>query len=233
MPEQPWFPKRWPPVRPDVIQLYSLPTPNGQKVSICLEEMGLAYDAHRIDIMADDQFDPDYLKLSPNGKIPTILDPNGPDGNPIKLCESIVILTYLADKTGMLLPKDYAARMDHMQWLVFQAAHIGPFFGQFGHFFKFARDKTTDDYGAIRYTNETKRLLKVLDDRLAGREYIMDDFSIVDLSMVPWVNCLDGFYEGGEVLGFNSFKNVVAWRDRVTARPAYQKGKDVCSAPQD
>ena len=224
-----WFPGRWPPARPDVLQLYSLATPNGQKVSVCLEEMGLEYEAHLINILQGDQHDPDYVKLSPNGKIPSILDPNGPVGTPIILCESIVILTYLADKTGMLLPRDYAARMDHLQWLVFQAAHIGPMFGQFGHFYKFARDKTSDEYAVKRYTDETRRLLKVMDDRLAGREYIMTDYSIVDIAMVPWVDCLDGFYEAGAVLEFNTFKHVVAWRQRVTERPAYVQGRRVCS----
>ena len=224
-----WFPERWPPLRPDVLQLYSLATPNGQKVSVCLEEMGLDYEAHLINILQGDQQGPDYVKLSPNGKIPSILDPNGPGGTPIILCESIVILTYLADKNGMLLPRDYAARMDHLQWLVFQAAHIGPMFGQFGHFYKFARDKTSDEYAVKRYTDETRRLLKVMDDRLAGREYIMTDYSIVDIAMVPWVDCLDGFYEAGAVLEFNTFKNVVAWRKRVTERPAYVEGRRVCS----
>lgn len=229
MSDKPWFPKRWPPQRPDVIQLYSLATPNGQKVGVCLEEMGLEYEAHLINILEGDQHDEDYVKLSPNGKIPSLIDPNGPDGDPIILCESIVILMYLADKTGMLFPQDYAARMDHMQWLVFQAAHVGPMLGQFGHFFKFAADKTSDNYGVERYTEETKRVLKVLDDRLQGREYIMDEYSIVDIAMVPWVDCLDGFYEGGEVLAFNSYENVVAWRKRVTERPAYVRGREVCS----
>lgn len=224
-----WFPKRWPPERPDVLQFYSLATPNGQKVGVCLEELGLDYEPHLINILEGDQHDPDYLKLSPNGKIPTILDPDGPDGTPIMLCESIAILIYLADKTGRLLPGDHAERMDHLQWLVFQAAHIGPMFGQFGHFYKFARDKTKDDYAVQRYTDETRRLLQVLDDRLADRDYIMADYSIVDIATVPWVDCLDGFYEGGEVLEFNSFKNVVAWRKRVTERPAYVKGRQVCN----
>lgn len=229
MSKQSWFPKRWPPTRADEIQLYSLATPNGQKVSICLEEMGLAYDAHLINIMEGDQNDEDYLKLSPNGKIPTILDPNGPEGGPIILCESIIILIYLADKAAMLLPQDYRSRMDHLQWLSFQAAHIGPMFGQFGHFHMFAKDKTTDDYAVKRYTEETKRLLKVLDDRLKDSEYIMDDYSIVDIAMVPWVDCLDSFYQAGEILELDTFKHVLAWRKRVTERPAYVKGKDVCA----
>ena len=228
MTEQLWFPKRWPPERPDVIQLYSMPTPNGQKVSVCLEEMELDYEPHVIRIMDGDQHDEDYLKLSPNGKIPAILDPNGPEGKPITICESIVILIYLADKTGMLLPRGYHARMDHMQWLTFQAAHIGPMFGQFGHFYKFARDKTSDRYSVERYTEETKRLLKVLDDRLKDRDYIMDEYSIVDLSMVPWVDCLVAFYDAREILAFDTYNNIVGWHQRVTERPAYVKGRDVC-----
>lgn len=226
---QPWFPKRWPPVMTDELQLYSMATPNGQKVSICLEEMNLAYDHHLINISNNDQHDEDYLKLSPNGKIPAILDPEGPEGEPFILCESVAILIYLADKTGLLLPQNYRARMDHLQWLFFQSAHIGPMFGQFGHFYFFAKDKTSDDYAMIRYSNEVKRLLQVLDKRLEGRHYMMDDYSIVDIAIAPWVDCLDGFYQAGEHLNMKQFKNVMAWRERVTSRPAYEIGKDVCS----
>lgn len=229
MAELAWFPKRWPPTMADEIQLYSMATPNGQKISVALEEMGLSYDAHLINILNGDQHDEDYLKLSPNGKIPSILDPNGPEGEPMMLSESVAILIYLADKTDMLLPQNYRARMDHLQWLIFQTAHIGPMLGQFGHFYVFAKEKTTDDYGKNRYTDETKRLLKVLDDRLENREYMMDDYSIVDISIMPWVECLDGFYKAGEHLQMDTFENVQAWRKRVTSRPAYIKGKDVCT----
>ncbi|MES2604729.1 MAG: glutathione S-transferase N-terminal domain-containing protein [Pseudomonadota bacterium] len=223
----PWFPARWPAQDPDLIQLYTMPTPNGQKVSICLEEMGLPYEAHSINIMKNDQLDPDYLKLSPNGKIPTLLDPHGPEGEPLILMESIVILQYLAEKTGQFFPRTYRARLEAQQWLTFQAAHIGPMFGQFGHFFLFAKDKTTDNYAKDRYTAEAKRLFKVLETRLQGREYILDDYSIVDMATVPWVEGVINFYKGGPVMEIDSLPNVQAWRQRVTSRPGYQRGKDV------
>ncbi len=223
----PWFPKRWPPTMPDAIQYYGMNTPNGQKVSVCLEELGLSYDAHVINIMKNDQHDPDYLRLSPNGKMPTLLDPDGPEGEPIMLMESIVILQYLAEKTGRLYPSTYRARLEAQQWLVFQAAHTGPMFGQFGHFHVFAKGKT-DDYGDKRYSAETKRLLGVLNERLKDRDYLMGDYSIVDIAHVPWVECLAGFYKAYEYLDMQSFEHVEKWRARITARPAYIKGKDVC-----
>lgn len=213
---------------PDALQLYSMATPNGQKIGIALEEMGLNYEPHLINIINDDQKDPDFLNISPNGKIPAIIDPNGPEGKTVAMAESAAILIYLADKTGQLLPQNYLSRMDHIQWLMFQMAHIGPMFGQFGHFFKFMKDKLKDDYPEKRYTGETKRLLGVLDERLEGRKFIMDDYSIVDISMVPWVNCCADFYGAWEYLEMGSFKNVEAWRKRVSERPAYVKGKDVC-----
>jgi len=222
-----WFPARWPAQDADVIQLYTMATPNGQKVSVCLEEMGLPYEAHTINIMKNDQFDPDYLKLSPNGKIPTLLDPHGPEDQPILLMESVVILQYLADKTGRFFPQNYRARMEGLQWLTFQAAHIGPMFGQFGHFHLFAKDKTTDSYARERYTTEAKRLFKVLDTRLAGRDYILDDYSIVDMAIMPWVEGVVNFYKAADVMELDTLKNVQGWRARVTSRPAYQRGKDV------
>ena len=213
---------------PDAIQLYSMNTPNGQKIGVCLEEMGLSYDAHLIHIGKHDQHDPEYLKLNPNGKIPTLLDPHGPEGEPIVLMESIVILEYLADKTGMLFPRTYRGRMDARQWLVFQTAHIGPMFGQFGHFFHYAKDRTSDPYPKERYTREAKRLLGVLNKRLEDRAYMMDEFSIVDIAIVPWVECLDVTYHASEHLDMPSYENVQDWRKRVTSRPAYVIGKDVC-----
>lgn len=213
---------------PEALQLYSMATPNGQKIGICLEELGLSYDAHLVHIGKDDQHDPEYLKLNPNGKIPTLLDPVGPEGEPIVLMESIVILQYLADKTGRLFPQTYRARMEALQWLTFQAAHIGPMFGQFGHFFLYAKEKTTDTYAKERYTNEARRLLGVLDERLKDREYLCDDYSIVDIATAPWVDCLDVFYKGSDVLGMPSFEHVQAWRQRVTTRPGYIRGKEVC-----
>lgn len=223
-----WFPSRWPPSMTDALQLYSLATPNGQKVSVCLEEMGLSYDAHLINILQGDQNDPDFVRISPNAKIPALLDPNGPEGEPIMLMESIVILQYLADLSGQFYPKTYRARLEAQQWLVFQAAHTGPMFGQFGHFHVFAKGKT-DDYGDKRYTSETRRLLAVLDARLKDREFLMGNYSIVDMAHVPWVECLAGFYKAHEHLGMAEFEQVERWRARVTARPAYQRGAKVCS----
>ena len=222
-----WFPKRWPATMPDAIQYYGMPTPNGQKVSICLEELGLTYEPHVIDITKNDQQDPDYLKLSPNGKIPTILDPDGPEGQPLILMESIVILQYLAEKAGRLVPTTYRAKLEAQQWLVFQTAHIGPMIGQFGHFFKFAKGKTSDSYAEQRYTMEAKRLLGVLNERLKDREYLIDDYSIVDIAHVPWLETAENFYKAGEVLEMASFEHVQRWREKVRSRPAYIRGKDV------
>jgi len=228
MPEISQFPSRWPPRMADEIQLYSLATPNGQKIGIALEEMGLSYDAHLINILEGDQHDSEFRAISPAGKIPAIIDPRGPEGKTVALCESGAILIYLADKTGRLLPQNYLSRMEHLQWLMFQIGHIGPFFGQFGHFYKFARDKMNDDYALDRYTSESKKLLEVLDKRLQGREYIVNDYSIVDIAMAPWVNCCAEFYDAWEYLEMGSFENVEAWRKRVSERPAYIKGKEVC-----
>ena len=224
----PWYPKRWPPVMPDALQLYSMATPNGQKVGIGLEEMGLEYDAHLVDISKGDQRDPEFLQLSPNGKIPALMDPAGPEGEPLVLMESIVILQYLADKSGRFFPVTYRARMEALQWLVFQAAHTGPMFGQFGHFHVFAKDKVGDDYSEKRYAAETRRLLGVLDERLQDREYLLDEYSIVDMAHVPWVECLAGFYKAHDFLGMADFEHVERWRKTVTAREAYQRGKNVC-----
>lgn len=224
-----WFPARWPVEDPDLIQLYTMNTPNGQKVSICLEEMGVPYEAHTINIIKGDQHDPEYVKLNPNAKIPALIDPHGPEDEPVYLMESIVILQYLADKTGRFYPRTYRARLEAQQWLTFQAAHIGPMFGQFGHFHKFAKDKTSDTYARDRYLNETKRLLAVLETRLQDREHIMGEYSIVDMAMVPWVVGLtsESGYNAGEILEIERYERVQAWRDRVTSRPAYRWGKDV------
>jgi len=223
------FPSRWPPQNPDRLQLYSLNTPNGQKVSLCLEEMGLAYDAHLVHIGKGDQHDPEYLLINPNGKIPSLVDPNGPDGKPIALMESIVILIYLAELSGTLLPKETRQRFKHLQWLTFQAAHIGPMFGQFGHFYVYAKDKTSDSYSLDRYTQETRRLLQVLEDRLQHREFIMGDYSIVDIAIMPWVACLSGYYQASEQLGMGDFERVLTWQENICSRKAWQTGKDVCA----
>ena len=221
------FPKRWPATQPDRIQLYSLATPNGQKAGIVLEELGLPYEAHRINIMEGDQFDPEYVAINPNSKIPSIIDPDGPGGKPIAIMESGAILLHLADKTGKLISQDPHERLETIQWVMFQLASVGPMFGQYGHFFKFAKGKT-DGYGAERYGKETKRLLAVLDKRLEGRDYLVGGaYSIADIATVPWINALD-FYGVKEEIDYASFKNVVAWVDRVMARDAVQRGVKVC-----
>ena len=220
------YPKRWLPKHPDRLQLYSLATPNGQKIGIALEEMELAYEPHLIHIGKGDQHDEDYKRINPNEKIPTLIDPAGPGGEPIALFESGAILLYLAEKSGKLLSADPAARMETIQWLFFQMASVGPFFGQLGHFYKFAKGKT-DDYGETRYANETMRILGVLDRRLAGREYLVgDSVSIADVATVPWVKAFD-FYEAHERVQLATFENVNTWVERCWSRPAFQRGKDV------
>ncbi|MEX0623314.1 glutathione S-transferase N-terminal domain-containing protein [Saccharospirillum sp.] len=222
------FPKRWPANNPDILQLYSMATPNGQKIGIMLEETGLPYEAHLVNITKNDQFDEDFLKLNPNNKIPAIIDPDGPDGQPMAMMESGAILMYLAEKTGQFLPKDPAKRWETLQWMLFQVAHVGPMFGQFGHFYKFAADKTSDNYGVDRYTGESKRILEVLNQRLQDRNWIMgDELTIADMAIAPWIKALD-FYDGHEALDTVSYKHVLNYRDRFYARPAVQTGAQVC-----
>jgi GST-like protein len=218
------LPSRWPVKHPDRIQLYSLATPNGQKAGVVLEELGLPYEAHKIDIMAGDQFDPEYVQLiNPNSKIPAIIDPNGPGGEPLAIMESGAILLYLARKAGSLLPTDPRGESIVTQWLFFQVGSVGPMFGQFGHFYKFAKGKT-DTYGEQRYGKEVTRLLGVLDRQLSdGREYLAGDFSIADIANVPWVNSLE-YYEGRDFVGYSDFPHVHAWVERFMARPAVQRG---------
>ncbi|MFT6633339.1 MAG: GST-like protein [Bacteriovoracaceae bacterium] len=211
------------------IQLYSLATPNGQKVSIALEELGLDYDAHTINIMKGDQFTDDFLKVNPNSKIPAIMDPAGADGEPLPIMESGAILLHLAEKTGKLLSKDARLRSETLQWLFFQMGGIGPMFGQFGHFYKYAKENCDHPYPVERYAKETKRLLTVLDKKLEGRTYLVgEEYSIADISIFPWVGCLDQFYKASEYLGLDSFKNVNAWYKRCSEKPASIKGAKVC-----
>lgn len=221
--------KRWPASNPDIIQLYSLPTPNGVKVSIALEELGLPYEPHLISFGTNDQKSPEFVSLNPNGRIPAIIDPNGPDGKPIGLFESGAILVYLAEKTGKLIPSDAAMRYETLEWVFFQMAGVGPMFGQFGHFFKFAAEKVANNsYPVERYRDEAKRLLSVLESRLQGREWIMgDEYTIADITTFPWVRGVDVFYGGREVLEFESFPSVMAWLDRALARPASQRGLSI------
>jgi GSH-dependent disulfide-bond oxidoreductase len=219
---------RWPAQHPDRIQLYSLPTPNGVKVSIALEEMGLPYEPHLVDILKNESNTPPFLSLNPNGKIPAIIDPDGPGGKPLGLFESGAILLYLTDKTGMLMPTDAARRYETIQWVFFQMAAIGPMFGQVGYFHKFAGRDIADKRPLERYQNETKRLLGVMETRLDGRTWIMgDDYTIADISMLGWVRNLIGFYGARELVDFDSLKHVPAWLERGLARPAVQRGLEI------
>ncbi len=220
---------KWPVAFPDRIQLYSLATPNGQKVSIALEELELPYEAHRVDIMAGDQFTDEYRAISPNSKIPAIIDPAGPHGRALVLMESAAILLYLSEKTGKLLPQG-PEKYSYLQWLFFQVGHIGAMFGQFGHFYRYANDKCDHPYPLQRYQTETQRLLGVLEARLKDSEYIGGPlYSIVDISIFPWVDCLGTFYQARDILQLQNFPKVQAWLDRCKARPSYERGSRVCS----
>ena len=214
--------RRWPPRDLTAIQLYSLPTPNGQKVSIALEEMALPYDPHLIDFATNDQMSPEFLSLNPNNKIPAILDPMGPGGKPLALFESGAILIYLAEKSGKLLPQ--ANRYEVLQWLMFQMGGIGPMFGQLGFFHKFAGKDIADPRPKERYRAESERLLKVLDQALAGRDWIAGDYSIADIAIGPWLRSLRDFYQAGDIALLPERKNVLAYLDRFLARPAVQRG---------
>jgi GST-like protein len=220
--------RRWPAQRPERLQLYSLPTPNGVKVSIMLEEIGLPYEVHKIDFGQRDQHSDAFLSLNPNGKIPAILDPDGPGGKPLALFESGAILQYLGDKTGKLLPADPGERWHALQWVFFQVGHIGPMFGQVGFFNKFDGKDWEDKRPLKRYVDESKRLLGVIDMHLSEREWFAGDvFSIADVSMLGWVRNLIGFYEAGELVDFDSYKAVSAWLERGLARPAVQRGLNI------
>lgn len=211
------------------IQLYSLATPNGQKVGIALEEMQLAYDAHLIDIGKGEQFTPEFVAVNPNSKIPAIVDPDGPGGQPISIFESGAILLYLAQKTGRFLATEPRERIETLQWLFFQMAGVGPMFGQFGHFWKYAADKCDHPYPLERYATEAKRLLGVLEKRLETRAFLVGEaYSIADMATVPWVNGLSAFYKADEKLQLARFANVRAWVERALARPLTRKGLTVC-----
>jgi Glutathione S-transferase len=219
---------RWPAKRPDAIQLYSLPTPNGVKVSAMLEETGLAYEPHLVDFGRNDQMSPEFLSLNPNNKIPAIIDPNGPGGKPLGLWESGAILIYLADKSGQFLSADPATRYETIQWLMWQMGGAGPMFGQLGFFHKFAGREIEDKRPLNRYVAESKRLLNVLNQRLEGREYIMGgDYTIADIATWPWVRNLAGFYEASEILDMPSYANVMRWKDACAERPASVKAINI------
>jgi len=218
--------RRWVPAHPDRLQLYSFPTPNGVKVSIALEETGLPYEAHRVTLADADVKSPEFLSLNPNNKIPAIIDPDGPDGEPLALFESGAILIYLAEKTGRLLPADPAGRLHAIQWVMFQMGGIGPMFGQMGFFVKFAGTAVQDPLPRDRYVGESRRLLGVLEGRLTGRDWLVDEFSIADIAAAPWVNALD-FYGAKPLVGFDDFPNVAGWVERFKARPAVQRGMNI------
>ncbi|HNI84914.1 MAG TPA: glutathione S-transferase N-terminal domain-containing protein [Ottowia sp.] len=220
--------RKWPARHPDRLQLYSLPTPNGVKVSIALEELGLPYEAHRVSFDTQDQLSPEFLSLNPNNKIPAILDPDGPGGQPLALWESGAILLYLADKTGRLLPAQAAARWHALQWLMWQMGGLGPMFGQLGFFHKFAGKDFEDKRPRDRYVAESVRLLGVLERQLQGRDWVLgSDYSIADIAIFPWVRNLVGFYEAGELVGFERFVQVRRVLDAFVARPAVQRGLQV------
>ena len=225
--------RKWPARHPDRLQLYSLPTPNGVKVSIALEETGLPYEVHKVAFDQKDQFSPEFLSLNPNNKIPAILDPNGPGGKPLALFESGAILVYIAGKTGQLMPQDDAGRYQCLQWLMFQMGGIGPMFGQVGFFHKFAGKAYEDKRPRDRYIAEAKRLLNVLEQRLKGRAWLIGDaYTIADIATFPWVNNLVTFYEAGELVGFADFPNVGRVLQAFLARPAVARGRNIPERPK-
>ncbi|NLY33265.1 MAG: glutathione S-transferase [Alcaligenaceae bacterium] len=220
--------KRWPAQHPDRLQLYSLATPNGVKVSIMLEEIGLPYEAHYVDFGENESHTPEFLSLNPNGKIPAILDPNGPGGKPLPLFESGAILQYLAEKSGKLLPTEPALRYETIQWVHWQMGGVGPMFGQLGFFYKFAGKEYEDKRPLERYRVESRRLLGVLNKRLEGRDWVMgNEYTIADIALLGWVRNLIGFYEARELVDFDSFGNVAKWLERGLARPAVQRGLEI------
>ena len=229
MPDLSSFPiaQRWPASNPDLLQLYAAPTPNGVKVSIMLEETGLAYEPHLIDISNNESKDPAFVSLNPNGRIPAIIDPAGPDGRPIALWESGAILLYLADKTGQFISTEPGQRYETLAWVFFQMSAIGPMFGQLGFFLRFAGKDYEDKRPRDRYVAETRRLLGVLDRQLDGREWITGEYSIADIAIAPWVNTLAQGYKAGELLGLDEFARVGAWVERFLARPAVQRGLNI------
>ena len=224
--------QKWPAQHPDRLQLYSLNTPNGVKASIMLEETGLPYEAHLVSFERNDQLSSAFLSLNPNNKIPAIIDPNGPGGQPLALFESGAILLYLAEKTGQFLPQDAARRYETIQWLMFQVGGIGPMFGQLGFFNKFAGKDYEDKRPRDRYAAEARRLLAVLNQRLEGRTWIMgDDYTIADIAIFPWVRNLIGYYEAGDLVGIANFPHVTRALATFVERPAVVRGLEIPSQP--
>jgi GST-like protein len=224
--------KKWPAAHPDRLQLYSLPTPNGVKVAIALEETGLPYEPHLVRFDTNDQLSPEFMSLNPNNKIPAIIDPNGPGGQPLPLFESGAILVYIVGKTGQLMPRDDAGRYETLQWLMFQMGGIGPMFGQVGFFHKFGGKDYEDKRPRDRYVAESRRLLAVLDKHLEGRQWIVgDEYTIADIASFPWINNLVTFYGAGELVGFDEFANVKRVLAAFLARPAVQRGLKIPARP--
>ena len=223
--------KRWPATNPDLLQLYSFPTPNGVKVSIALLEMGIEFEPHLVTLSDSDVKSEEFLSLNPNNKIPAIIDPNGPDGEPIALFESGAILIYLAEKSGKLLPTDAVGRNKTIQWLMFQMGGLGPMFGQIGFFFKFAGKEIEDKRPLDRYITEGRRLLAVLEKELEGQDWITGEYSIADVAIAPWLRAVRDFYGAGEVLQMDKLPNVTAYLDRFLARPAVQAGLNIPPRP--
>ena len=213
---------KWPATNPDVLQLYSFPTPNGVKASIMLEETGIPYEAHKVTLADADVKSPAFLSLNPNNKIPAIIDPDGPDGAPVGIFESGAILIYLADKSGKFIGSNGAERAHVIQWLMFQMGGLGPMFGQLGFFF--AGSEWEDKRPQQRYIDEAKRLLAVLNGALADKDWIADDYSIADIAIAPWLAALD-FYGVKDTVGWEDNTNLVAYLDRFLSRPAVQKGR--------
>jgi GST-like protein len=222
--------QKWIPQNPDVLQLFSFPTPNGVKVSIALEEMKIPYEAHLVTLSDSDVKSPEFLSLNPNNKIPAIIDPNGPDGTPIGLFESGAILIYLAEKSGMLMGQTASEKAQTIQWLMFQMGGLGPMLGQVGFFVKFAGSQWEDKRPQQRYVNEAKRLLGVLEKQLEGQDWVTGRYSIADIAIAPWLNALN-FYQATDLVGWDDHKNLVAYLDRFMARPAVEKGKNIPPRP--
>ncbi len=221
---------RYPAENPDILQLYAFPTPNGVKVSIMLEEIGLPYEAHLVGLSDAEVKSPEFLALSPNNKIPAIIDPDGPDGRAVTLFESGAILIYLAEKSGQLIGRDATEKAQVIQWLMFQMGGVGPMFGQLGFFNKFAGAEIEDPRPRARYINEAKRLLAVIDRQLEGQDWIAGDYSIADIALAPWLGALD-FYEAAEVVGLDELDNVTDYMDRFQERPAVRRGMNTPARP--
>ncbi|MBL4727306.1 MAG: glutathione S-transferase N-terminal domain-containing protein [Rhizobiaceae bacterium] len=220
--------KKWPAKNPDHIQFYSLPTPNGIKVSATLEEVGLPYEAHLVNFGTNDQKSPEFVSLNPNGKIPAMIDPDGPGGKPIGLFETGAMMIYLAEKSGKLLSSDPATKYETLQWLMWQMGGLGPMFGQFGFFHKFVGDKCEHPFPVERYRDESIRLLGVLDGHLKSRKYMVaDEYSIADIAIWPWISTMTGFYDAADIVGMDNFKAVNDWHARCLDRPASQAAPNI------